>query len=49
MGGQNLLELEINFYYNHVEVNDIWIACFGTKGLRIYNWQLEQCWQWERE
>jgi hypothetical protein len=41
MGRENLLELEINFEYSQVEANDIWIACYGTKGLRIYNWQLD--------
>jgi len=31
--------LEMNFSFENIEVNEIWIVCFGLSGLRVYNWQ----------
>ncbi len=33
------MTLEMNFTYEKVEKNELWIVCYGSQGLRTYNWQ----------
>ena len=44
-----VMSLEMNFSFEQVKVNDMWIVCFGLQGLRIYNWLQEKFWKWEKE
>jgi hypothetical protein len=46
-GKELLLELEVDWNFKRVETTEMWIACIGVQGIRIYNWQLELCWRWE--
>jgi hypothetical protein len=49
IGDEIVLNLEMNFTFEQVKVNDLWIVCFGTQGLRVYNWQQLLHWKWEKE
>lgn len=44
-----VLNLEMNFTFEQVRVNDLWIVCFGSQGLRTYNWQQNLYWKWEKQ
>lgn len=44
-----IMTLEMNFTFEQVRVNEMWIVCFGSQGLRVYNWQQELFWKWEKE
>jgi hypothetical protein len=49
IGKEFLMDLDVKFTFTSTEVNELWIACFGCKGIHIYNWQLELNWSWECE
>ena len=40
IGNEFLMDLDVKFHFDHSETNELWIACFGCRGLRLYNWQL---------
>lgn len=47
IGKEFIMDLDFKFNFEHTEINELWIACFGIKGLKIFNWQLEECWSWK--
>lgn len=47
--GEIILDLSVKFDYKEVKYNEVWIACFGNKGLKVYNWQLQERWCWLNE
>ena len=48
IGNEFLMDIEINFQFQKFECNQLWIACFGVKGLKIYDWQMQLYWSWEK-
>jgi len=42
------MNLEMNFSFEHVQLNDMWIVCYGQQGLRVYNWLQEPFWGWNK-
>ena len=46
VGNEVIMSLEMNFSFEQVKLNDMWIVCFGRQGIRIYNWLQELFWKW---
>jgi hypothetical protein len=46
IGSELLMELQVHFEYSHTATNEIWVACFGCSGIKVYSWQLVEHWAW---
>jgi hypothetical protein len=49
INGEVVTTLEMNFSFEKVKLNDMWIVCYGQKGIKVYNWLQELFWKWEKE
>lgn len=43
------MDVLVRFDYSHVVSNEMWVACFGSKGIKIYNWEMTEQWSWLKD
>lgn len=44
IGNQAMRPIEINFEYSQIKMNELFIACYGMNRLKVFNWQMEEIW-----
>lgn len=40
IGNEYIMDILVRFDYSHIVSNEMWVACFGSKGIKIYNWEM---------